>query len=84
MTAWMIQVVALLLSAVVCFAQNRSGVKTFVLLRADSGIPTGWETKYATSTIERSGEVIYQVFWSRTEPKRELFRVSIGERVDWG
>jgi hypothetical protein len=32
-----------------------------------------------SATEKRVGKSIYQVFSSRTEPKRELFRVSIGE-----
>ena len=36
-------------------------------------------TRTVTSTEVRVGKTIYQVFWSRTGQKRELFRMNIGQ-----
>ena len=39
------------------------------------------ETKTAKATETRVGKSVYQVFWSRTERKKELFRVQVGTAV---
>ena len=46
-------------------------------------VKTKKETKTAIATEMRVGKathkVVYQVFWSRTTPSRELFRIEIGD-----
>lgn len=75
----------LLLAAVSAFGEDAKETRRFVLYQMDSAcvcINTKKETKTVSATELRLGklahQVAYQVFWSRTTPKRELFRVEIG------
>jgi hypothetical protein len=74
-----------LLAAFSAFGQDAKETRRFLLYRADRGCVC-IKTRKATATIRatenRVGkpahQVAYQVFWSRTLPRRELFRVAIG------
>jgi hypothetical protein len=80
MSAKRLIIAALLLILTPAFGQGPTGTKKFVLYPADA------KTKKQTSTViateihirEADHEVVYQVFWSRTTPKRELFRLEVG------
>lgn len=54
-------------------------------MRTFHAYPTDHKPTHSTattiSTEKRVGNVLYQVFWSRSEPKKELFRVQVGEYV---
>jgi len=74
-----------LLAAVSAFGQDVRVEKRFILYPMDRGcvcIKTRKTTGTVRATEIRAGrlahQVAYQVFWSRTLPKRELFRVAIG------
>lgn len=45
-------------------------------------IETKKQTKTVIATERQTSTSAYQVFWSRSNPKREIFRVKIGEVVD--
>lgn len=73
------------LIAISGFGQGSSVKKTVPLYPMDKScvcIKTKKETKTIVATVARVGksshQVVYQVFWSRTLPRRELFRVEIG------
>lgn len=60
---------------------------TFLLYRMDKScvcVKTKKQTKTLRATEARTGKFVYQVFWSRTEPKRELFRIRVGTAVGSG
>jgi hypothetical protein len=71
----------MLLVAASVFGQAPIEAKKFVLY------PVGAETKKQTRTViateirvgKAAHEVVYQVFWSRTTPRRELFRIEVGD-----
>ena len=78
-------IVAFLLGAVCVFGQNRMTPKKFILYPMDKScvcINALKTTKTASATEVRVGkvahQVVYQIFWSRTTPRRELFRIVIG------
>jgi len=79
-------IVALLLSAAPVFGQAPTETKKFVLYELDRSCvctKVKKETKTAIATEINVGKathkVVYQVFWSRTTPRHELFRVEIGD-----
>ena len=45
-------------------------------------VPTAKETRTVTSSETTSGQTIYQVFYSKTGQRRELFRARIGGVID--
>jgi hypothetical protein len=73
--------VAMLLSAAPVYGQAPIEIKKFVLYPINAVVKK--ETKTAIATEINVGKaahkVIYQVYWSRTTPKHELFRIEIGD-----
>lgn len=79
-------IVALLLSAAPVFGQAPAETKKFVLYELDRSCvctKIKKETKTAIATEINVGKaahkVFYQVFWSRTTPRHELFRIEVGD-----
>lgn len=76
----------LLLATSPIFGQTRAETKKFVLYQMDLSCACAKvkkETKTAIATEISAGkaarQVVYQVFWSRTTPRHELFRIEIGD-----
>lgn len=79
-------IIALLLTASLAFGQVPPKAKKFVLYQMDLSCACTKVRKVTKTVIateinvgKAAHEVVYQVFWSRTTPKRELFRVEIGD-----
>jgi hypothetical protein len=82
-----LRVTGVLLAVAWVFAQASTPTKNFALYQMDKScfcINTKKETKSVAAIEKRIGKSAYQVFWSRTEPKQELFRVEIGTYVGKG
>ena len=71
-----------LLLTAVCVSAQETGVSSkFALYQMDKScvcIRTKHETVSTSATEEHMDNRVYQVFWSRTIPKRELFRIEVG------
>src|ERR1035437_3467392 len=79
-----LRITAVVLALASACAQESANGKKFALYRGDKScvcILTKKETKSITATERHIGKSIYQVFWSHTKPKRELFRVKVGTYV---
>src|ERR1039458_1141787 len=77
-----ISVVLLILAS--AYAQESRDTKKVVLYQKDTGCVSNNAKngpKFITATETRVGKSMYQVFWSHTEPKREVFRVKVGTFV---
>src|ERR1019366_6091008 len=77
-----ISVVLLILAS--AYAQESRDTKKVVLYQKDTGCVSNNAKngpKFITATEARVGKSMYQVFWSHTEPKREVFRVKVGTFV---
>ena len=71
----------LLLTAVCAIAQDTGDARKFALYPMDKScdcVRTKHETASTSTKEEHIGNRVYQVFWSRTIPKRELFRIEVG------
>jgi hypothetical protein len=82
-------IAVLSLATMVAFGQVPSDAKKFPLFQIDRScvcVKVKKETKTVTSTEIQVGrpdqKAVYQVFWSRTLPKRELFRIEVGRSFD--
>lgn len=68
-------------------AQSIAKPKTFELYKIDKScvcIRTHKETKTAIAREVKMGKNLYQEFWSKIEPRRKLFSVSIGRMTTDG
>jgi len=81
--------VALLLNLASVFGQGPTKATRFTLYQIDKScvcIRAKKETKTVIATEVRIGksahQVVYEVFWSRTTPKRELFRIEVGREFN--
>jgi hypothetical protein len=79
-------IVTLVLSVTPVFSQVPPKVKKFILFQIDPSCictKVKKETKTTIATEINAGKathkVVYQVFWSRTTPRHELFRIEIGD-----
>ena len=84
MNATKLRISAVLLILASAYAQESRDPKKFVLYQKDTGCVSNNAKngpKFITATERRVGKSIYQVFWSHTEPKREVFRVKVGTFV---
>jgi len=75
----------LLLAVVAAFGQGAKEQPKHALFNLDWSLCAPIQAPNLTETTEatevRVATAVYQVFWSRTVPKRELFRVQVGRVV---
>jgi hypothetical protein len=76
-----LRIIAMLMAAATASGQGPAQTKRFILYQTDRSFGCVAETNTATAMEMSAGKTIYQVFWSRTTPRRELFSVQVGKYV---
>jgi len=83
------EIAALLLAAVSAYGQSPPNATKFPIYQMEKScgcVKEKKQTKTVTSTEIYVGKpnqkAVYEVFWSRTKPKRELFRIEVGRSFD--